>query len=1423
MVRRLLPHVRMIALIVALVALSAPARPTEEDKGFLADLLSRALSSETTNVSIGAVEGVLSSDASISDIVLSDRNGPWLKIDKVRLIWNRLALFSRRLEVDQLTIGHMQFLRRPLPPETPPPPNSGPTSILPELPLKVVIKQFALQELSLAEPVIGVAARLEIDGKATLGPPSEGLDLSLTSKRLDAPGEFKAVMTYVPATDKLTVAVNSEEPAGGLFAHLINLPGLPPVKLAFNGAGALDNFDAKLDFAAGPDVWARGEVVVARQGAGRKLTLNLNSRLAGMAPPIIRPVFAGETTLKGDLFFGDNSTIATPGLHLVSANARLDVVGGRSADGTLEIAIHAGAVPGASEIGKLDLNASIAGPVLSPTIEGSFDAGDIHLDEGSLDHVAATFRAVPNGPLTAKSTRVAFESDGAMSGLKLADPTLARAVGSEAKLALRGSASIGGDIAFDALDLSSRDLDAHYSGLLAPKRVHGRLEVTARNLSRFAGLAGGVLNGEASLTADLEGAPRYGGLNATIDAHATHLATAYPMFDRLTGGDLRLTGAARTTAGGGFGFTNLLASGAHGSARLNGDFGRDKVDLNAAVDVPEAGVLDPRVSGKAQIAATLTGVPDDLNAGLRATLGEGRLLDRKTSGLTLEAKAAHITGQIVANASASGDIDGNPLQGSAHLAKTADGGWRLDNLALSLASAELKGAVSIGADRLATGELSFSAANLDGLSPLVLTRMSGALEAKISASAAQGRQAVTIAANSEKMTFGANQVEGLKVDLAIGDLWGARNVSGLARLARAEVGGQTLSNVRLAATAGSNSSNLDFSGSVSGFAVTAHGRLSGGAPIRFDLATFNAERAGRTIALAAPAAITYGSGGIDIQNFALRVNSGRITLSGRAGPALDLRATAAALPLAALSLVSPGLSASGTADGEATIRGTPSAPSGDWRIRLRQVTLPQTRANALPPLDMTASGKLAGGRTSVEATAKAGGANSLRVTGSAPLTSGGALDLKIDGRFDAALANNTLSLAGRRMTGALTIALQLRGTVAKPLAQGSIRLANGAFRDDQTGFRLTGVSGTLVASGDTIRIDRLSGSTPDGGTIAATGDMRLDRAAGFPGSIRVTGRHAQVVANTIVAATADLQLTISGRLAEKPNVDGRITINSMDITVPERFSSVSAPIPGTKHLNPTPTAAARLAEIARANAARGRAPLFDATLNLTISAANRIFIRGRGIYAEAGGHLHVAGPARDPQVRGGFNLLRGSLTIIGQQLVFTRGQVRFHGDVIPDLDLVAETTATGITGRITITGPANQPSFALSSQPSLPQDEILSRILFQRSSGSLSGFQALELADAVATLSGNLDAFDRLRRTLGVDSLDISQSATGGALVGATRAINNRISVGVTTGARPWDNGVNVDLNVTRHLRLQAGVDASGGSSAGVGAEWEYK
>ena len=225
--------------------------------------------------------------------------------------------------------------------------------------------------------------------------------------------------------------------------------------------------------------------------------------------------------------------------------------------------------------------------------------------------------------------------------------------------------------------------------------------------------------------------------------------------------------------------------------------------------------------------------------------------------------------------------------------------------------------------------------------------------------------------------------------------------------------------------------------------------------------------------------MTYGSDGLDIKNLVFLVDAGRFSLSGHAGSTLDLRASAVGLPLAALDLVSPGLGLSGVADGEATIGGTPNNPTGEWRVRLQRVILPQMRNAGLPALDVAGSGRLAGGRTSLDVTVNAGTGNQVRLTGSAPLAPDGALDVKIDGALDARLANTMLSVSGRHAAGSLAIALQLRGTIAKPQAQGVVRLTGGEFRDDQTGFKLTAITGTLTANGDTIRIDRLAGTTPN--------------------------------------------------------------------------------------------------------------------------------------------------------------------------------------------------------------------------------------------------------------------------------------------------------------------------------------------------------
>ena len=1414
------------AVTAGVVALAFAANAAEEDKGVLANLISKALSSPSTSVSIGAVDGALSSNASIRDIVLSDRDGPWLKVDRVRLIWNRLALLKRRVEVEQLTIEHLQFLRRPIAAESEPASDatsSAPDALtLPELPVKVIIKQFAVQELFLGASIAGGEARLSIGGKATLGPPSEGLDLHLEAHRLDAAGVFTALLGFVPATKILTLNLALDEPAGGLAARIANIPGAPPVTLSFGGSGPLDAFKAKLDFSAGPRIGASGQVDLARIGLARRLSLDLKSRLEGLMPGVVAPIFAGETSLEGEMSIHDDSSFSIPGLHLVSASARLDIEGGASADQQLDLKVHAGAIPGDEKIGKLDFNAAITGPLAGPKLDSAFDAGQIKLAFGTLGHVTAAFTAAPDGSLSDATTRIALTGRADVEGLALAEPALDQAIGASVKLTLRGVSTPLGAVTVDVLNLGTPALDASYSGLLSASKIQGKLKLEAADLSRFAELAGSPLAGDAQINADLDGAPRSGALAATLDGRATHFASGHSVPDRIIGGQLALSGVARSLSGGGFGFDNLVAAGAHGSARLDGAMGRNKVDLNASIDIAQGRFLDPAISGAAQIAAALTGALDHLDANLKASLGDGRLLDRPTTGLTLEAHATDITGMLAARASLTGNIDHQPLTGSANLSRRTDGGWAASDIGLRLGSAHLAGELTLDADQIADGAVSFGATNLDDLSPLVLTRLSGSVRASARLAKADNRQDAALSIASDKLAIGANVLSGLDVDLSVRDVWGAKIVSGIASIAGASLAGQSIGAVKLAAKGGADSSDLDFSGSALGMTVAASGTMSAAKSVRLDLARMSARGNGQSLALATPATLMFDREGVEINSLVVAVGGGRLTLSGRAGPTLDLRTSLAAIPLSAADLVARGLGLSGVADGEATIGGTLAEPSGDWRLHLKGLSAPQSRGAGLPPFDIAGSGRLGGNRTSLDISVGAGAGNALRLTGYAPLASDGDFDVRIAGRLDAGLANNTLSVSGRRVAGAAMVNVLVRGPVGRPQARGSVTLSNGSFSDEENGLRLAAIDMRISMNGDTLTLERFHGATPNGGAISASGQVRLDPAAGFPGSIHLSGQHAQLVSTDVVAATADLTLDVTGALAQAPHIAGRVAIVSMDINVPENFSGVAAPIPGTRHVNPNATARARLALDSKAKSGRVSGRAFNATLAMTISAPNRVFVRGRGINAELSGDLRVNGAAANPQISGGFDLRRGSLSLLGKRLEFTRGRVQFTGDAMPELNLQAETSAGDVTARIGVTGPASRPVFAFTSDPSLPQDEILSRVLFQKASGNLSPFQALQLANAVASLTGRGDAFERLRRSLGVDSLDIGSSATGGPTVGVSRAINDRISVGVKTGAKPADSGVSVDLDVTRHIRLQAGVDATGGSDVGVGAEWEY-
>jgi translocation and assembly module TamB len=1417
-----------VALVASWFLVSRPSQ-AQSDQGVLASLISRLLSTPTTRVSIGSVEGALSSNAVIRDVRIADRDGVWLSLDRANLVWSRTALLRGRLQVDELTVGRLQIQRRPLPAEEDAPVSDEP--ILPELPVRVIVDRFALQELLLGEPVLGTQARLSAAGSAQIGNPSEGLDLTFAAQRLDAPGQLSIDLNYVPQTNRLSLDLTHQEPAGGIAARLLELPGLPPVDLKLAGQGPLSDFGARLDFAAGPTIGAAGTTTVRRTNAAYDLNVDLAARIEGLLPAPVAPVFSGTTQLVGNVNVADDGGVRFQPIQITSNVARFDMSGTISSGQLLDIRLNARALPtdgsrtraGAAEIARLNFDGTVQGPLTAPRVNGTLDAAEVRLPEGSLDALNAR---VTMNPVEGASPpdRFSFAIDANASGIRPADQALARAIGPTLAVTSRGSFDLEGIASVETARIETSTARAGFTGRVGSTILDGTLDASIPALAPFSGVAGRTLRGSADLNARLTGNPRRYDMAAAVDARLRELSTGTPAVDGLLGRTVTAAGTLRRIPNG-FGFDNLRIDGAHLDARVDGQATQSAANLGLDVTIDELRRVDERITaGRANVAARLTGSLERPDVTGTATLTDVRALGRSIPRLALDVNARDVTGALDAALTLDGRVDDKPATGSLHLAKPPEGGWLLDRLDIDIGSVALNGNLRLSADQLAQGEISLSGSNFDDLSPLVLTKLEGALDAVISLNARAGGQDVQVTARGARFSVADVAVRDFDTRLTVQDLYRRPMIDGSVTAASVTAGGQTYRDVRLIAEGTPDASRFTASATGQGFDLDAQGRVVPGDATRIELASFSARRGGRRLALAQPATITLQDSGIVLSNVVIAADQGRVALSGAVGDRLDLTIDIRNLPLQTAEIVVPNLGLAGTVNGSAAVTGTTSNPSGTYRLTVSGLATAQTRQAGLPPLGIEAQGRLADRRVGVDARVSAGRTGTFQVSGSVPIEAADELALRVSGRADLAIANTILSASGQRLTGVANLDLAVAGTLSDPRIQGSVSIANGSFSDALQGIQLNGIAGRVAARGQVLAIESLSAQTPNSGSLAARGQVTIDPAAGFPGEIRITGNRAQLVSNETVEASADLDLTLSGPLTSRPRAAGRINIITMNVSVPDRLPTTLRPLPGTKHVRPTPTAAARLALQQRRQSASARGTPFRAELDLTLTAQNRIFVRGRGINAELGGDLRLQGTTQDPVAIGAFELRRGRFDLLGQRIDFVRGRLDFTGDLTPSLDFLAETQAGDVTARIAVTGPASSPEFAFSSSPDLPQDEVLSRILFQRPSGGLSAGQALQLAQAVAQLSGGSgnDAFERLRRSLGVDSLDITLGAGGGPGVGVSRYISDNVRVGVRAGARPEESGVTVDIDLTRRLKAQGEVNAEGGSSVGLGFEMEY-
>lgn len=1445
-----------LLLLLLLIGLAFGALQTGAGKSWLAATLSDIASDASgLTVRIDRIEGTVPSDLTVGTIEIADGQGVWLRAAGVTLDWDPFDLLAGRLSVSRVAAAQLEVARAPAMQEAVVAPEPQPLSLqleLPSLPLDVDLADFEIGEMQLGAGLLGEAVSAALFGSATLDARPQEAELALSLVRLDGvPARIELMLTQSPPRDAagdgvLTLSADITEPAGGLVARLLDLPDLPAVELHLDGSGPVSGWTGRLQAAAG-DAAADLDLALA---ISERIDLTVAGTLdpGGLAGPELRTLLPRPIGIDAALGYVPDrlldighADLSAPGVT-ARLSGRLDQED-ESVAAALQMTIDDPAL--LARLGQLGLEKPVQAAAVRATarVSGGLAAPAIDLaatvDRLAMPGVAAadaldlsaTLTPDADSPALAVTARVAplgFALDG--------DPALAGLIGDAPIAALDGTLDLQElrlDIA--SLEMATAALQVIGAGHVAEqgRDVDLTLALRADDLAPLAGLAGqqaaGALDAELHLAGDAT-VPR---LDVDLDARGGNVTLADPLLAAIVGAAPRLVASARLD-GAAVSLAHAELTAAAANVRTSGMIA-DTLDLTVDLSAPSLVVLSrplgTDLAGAVVVSGRVTGAVDDPS--VTARISGSRVA---AAGIALGDPMADISAATLVSAP-QGTLDLTAQPGGAVL-RAATGfrvvdqsGIRLDDLTLEGAGGtRLAGDLAIGADGLMDGTLDGEAADLSAWQELAGTKLAGAVGLRFSANAEGAGQHLVVALNGRDLAAAdAATASELSLEAEVGDALTAPALDARLSAAGVAAGGLTFDSVT--ATAQGRLADLGWAFAASGDGesadqaerptdIAAEGRLalgdSGGS---VTLATLTATIAAVEAALTRPATIAWGDEGARLDGLDVTIGDGRLQVAGSlADRSMAVEATLTELPVGPLAELAGGGGLDGRLSGAVSLAGDPAAPQGRATLSLTGLRQADVDPAEALPLSGEAAAALAAGR--IDATARLFGQDDIALDAaiSAPLAADGPIDGKITGNLDLALVPRVVDLRGDALSGKLALDLTLSGSRDRPRAGGRVTIAGGAYENATQGTVLRDLAAEAVGDNAQIRLTSLTANDGSGGRLAASGAVAIDAAAGFPVDAEIVLDKFTALRRPDATVQASGKLDIDRR-ADGGRIAGTLTVDEAELRVPDKLSAevvtlevteINLPPDHAPHTPPQPTA---------------ESPL---DLDIDVRIPRRAFLRGRGLDSEWQGRLRVGGTTATPDIVGSLDVVRGSLDLLGRNFRFDEGEVRFVGgdEIDPELRFIAQSEAEALNVKAEVSGTASAPSFALSSDPPLPQDEILARLLFGSSAGSLTPIQAVQLAQTAATLSGQggpVSVLDKLRQGFGLDMLGVESGETvSSSSLTVGKYLTDDVFVKMNQGVTPESRKIGVEVRVMPRVTVESDIGAESQGSVGVNWKLDY-
>ena len=1257
----------------------------------MTNLIEENLSGGSRSVNIVGFAGALSSEATITQLTVSDAEGVWLSLDDIVLSWNRGALLRGQIDVQELSAARVSVLRAPIAEDTGPAPEATPFA-LPELPVGITLDALDIAEIALGEVFLGEAISVSLTGSAQLGG-GEGTANVVATRLGDKAGVFEIDGSYANETRVLDLLLRLQEGADGIAARLLELPGRPAVGLEITGAAPLGDYAATLAVSTDGQDRLTGTFSLAEQTDAQVIALDIAGDISPLFAPAYGSFFGNAARLNAQVIRADDGRINVPMLALDAGRVALDGQLALDAQGWPELIDLRG---GITALGDDPVLLPLSGPqtfVDGLDIAVQFDAtvadawrADITVDGFvrpglKIDALAldgdGLLRAGAGAQTGAFTADVAY----AASGLALDDAGAARALGDTVEGVLVASRLEGDVTNISQLTLQGAGIGVRANGTIAGPdtgfQTNAVIDAQIAGLARFSTITGQALDGGAQANIRAQVTPLDGLFDVELTAQTTDLSVGVAQADALLAGvgtvnaaavrdtqgtrltELRvqtdaaqITASANLTNAGASGRfvaqlsdVGLVVDGLTGPASLGGDGAIDE-DGVVTFDVDGTG---PAAVFSADGIMTPTEAGQTLNANLMADLSDlsryAGLARRPLSG------AASLQGRGVllgdgsrfdVNLSGetrdvmSGEARVDPFlvgsgRFSAEVARTRADSFQVSNLAITTPAFSMTGDAAVALDGPIEADLALRVDDAALLDPT----LSGPITAIVQASPAP-----------DGATAAQLQVSGIGTNLD------ADIIVATAELGR-EITGEVAASV----------ANLAAFAPLVGQALAGQVDATVSGSVLPDLSRFDAQVNLRSEDLA------IGNATAD----PLLAGSGRINATvGLQDNVLGVRT---------LEVSTREVSIVGALNGAAGFgKGRFNASLRDVGVLTDQISGP-IRATGAASLDEA-------GNWGIDATGTGPGGLGADIVGQ--IAQDGTLAINIDGSAPLALANAAID--PRRLSGLANFDLSVNGPAALSSLSGDITFSNGRLAAPNLGQALTEIGGQIAVNASVAQIDMTS-RVEGGGQVAISGPLTLTDAN--QADVTITLRNVVLQDPELYRTRVSGDINIDGPLQGGARIAGRLELDETDVQVPSSAISSLGDLPDVIHLE---TSADVRRTLARAGllqggsepAATGSRRAFP--LDIVVNAPSRIFIRGRGLDAELGGRLTIGGTSADVIPVGQFSLVRGRIDILQQRFELTEGVASLQGDFVPFIRLVATTeTDNGTVISIVVEGPAGEP------------------------------------------------------------------------------------------------------------------------------------